>query len=246
MNLLTLDFGNTRAHAALFKHGKQAEIGVLADVDGWLKKHNLTFGEVSGVISQVKSYSEDMEPLLKQGLLCERIQDYWKGQRFAGMPVHYAQSLGEDRLIQAWWAFKNIKAPVLVIDAGTFFKIDVINPEGFQGGHILPGLKLLGENLSQGEQLRSVEFSGIEKNLLTGEALPHTTADALQSGAIAYAALIQRLLLRWGITQIVISGGDSERVEAFLRPLAPELPFQRRADLVHWALLDWYQRNIIG
>jgi len=246
LNLLTLDFGNTQAHAALFKHGRQLAVGELSAVSGWLEKFELNFGEVSAVLCQVKSYEAEMEPLLKQGLLCERVQDYWKGQRFAGMPVHYAQSLGEDRLIQAWWAFKNIKAPVLVVDAGTFFKIDVINPEGFQGGYILPGLKLLGEDLGQGEQLRSVEFAGIEKNLLTGEALPHTTADALQAGAIAYAALIQRLLLRWGITQIVISGGDSERVEAFLRPLTPELPCQRRADLVHWALLDWYQRNIIG
>ena len=54
MNLLTLDFGNTHAHAALFRSGKQVELGVLADVEGWLKKYDLTFGDVSSVISEAE------------------------------------------------------------------------------------------------------------------------------------------------------------------------------------------------
>jgi type III pantothenate kinase len=246
MNLLTLDFGNTRAHAALFRHGKQIEIGELKDIESWLKKHQLNFGDLSGVISQVKSYSEELDPLLQYGLLCERIKDYWRGEKFAGMPVHYAHTLGEDRLIQAWWAFKNHKTPTLVIDAGSFLTIDVVTPEGFLGGHILPGFKAMGETLARGEQLQAPDWSGLGKELLSGEALPHSTPEALDSVGIAYAALIQRLLVRWGIAQVVISGGDAHKLQALLTPLTPNLPLHVRPDLVHWALLDWYQRNILG
>jgi len=246
MNLLTFDFGNTRPHAALFRHGKLLEVGLLGEVEGWMKKHGLTFGDVSGVISQVKTYESEMEPLLQQGLLCERIKDYWRGEKFAGMPVHYAKTLGEDRLIEAWWAFKHFTTPTLLIDAGSFLTIDVVTKDGFVGGHILPGLKALSEMLSRGEQLAVGEFSSVGKELLSGEALPHTTPEALASGAIAYAALIQRLLLRWGIAQVVISGGDAGLVQAILGPLTPTLPLHVKGDLVHWALFEWYQRNIGG
>ncbi len=246
MNLLTFDFGNTRAHAALFRQGELKEAGELKDVEGWLAKHQLTFGDVSGVISQVKSYDEEMEPLLKQGLLCERIKDYWRGDKFAGMPVNYAKTLGEDRLIQAYGVFKKFQTPTLVIDAGSFLTVDVVTNEGFQGGYILPGLKLLRTTLTSGAQLQEPSFKGIEPKLLTGEMLPHTTPEALEAGMLAYAALIQRLLVRWGITQVLISGGDASLVQAALKPLARELPLQLEPHLVHWSLFEWYRRNISG
>ncbi len=244
MNLLTLDFGNTRAHAALFQRGDLIAQGELSQVTDWLTAHHLTFGEVSGVLAQVKPYDQELQPLLQQGLLCERIKDYWKGQKFAGMPVHYTHTLGEDRLLLAYWAFKEFKTPTLVISAGSYVTLNVVTLEGFQGGHILPGLKLLSEDLQLGEQLSAGHFTGIEKNLLTSESLPQGTPEALQGAAMAYAALVQRLTVRWGIRQVVVSGGDCAVVADFLKPLTPELPFHVRPDLVHWALLTWYQRNI--
>jgi pantothenate kinase type III len=246
LNLLTLDFGNSKAHAALFRHDKLVASGLVSDIESWLKEFKLTFGEVAGVLSQVKSYDHELDPFLKQGLLCERIKDYWKGQKFAGMPVHYAQSLGEDRLIQAWWTFKNFKTPTLIIDAGSFLTLDVVTSEGFLGGHILPGLKLLNEDLTQGAQLKSISFESLESQLLSTQSLPHTTEDALGGVAVAYAALIQRLVMRWGIAQVLISGGDCEKIHQMLKPQFPELELHKRADLVHYSLLEWYKRNIIG
>lgn len=243
--LLTLDFGNSAAHAALYRHGTQLAHGDVRHVSEWLQAHQLTFGEVAGVLAQVKAYDEELKDLMSRGLLVERIFDYWKGQRFAGMPVRYAQSLGEDRLITAWWAYKELKRPVLVIDAGSFLTVDVVTPEGFQGGFILPGVKLLGEALATGAQLAPQTFADLKSEILTASDLPHTTADALQGAAVAYAILVQKLLVRWGIEEVVLTGGNASVVAAWLRPLTHEIPVTLRSDLVHWALHEWYRRNIV-
>lgn len=243
MNLLTLDFGNSRAHAALFRHGELRESGELKDVSDWLKKHQLTFGEVQGALAQVKAYDEELRPLEEQGLLIDRVKTYWRGERFAGLKVNYAQTLGEDRLLCAYWAHKNLPGATLLLSAGTFLTIDVVS-DGLQGGHILPGINLLREDLAQGAQLAAPELSQIPQELLTGGDLPHDTSSALQSVAIAYAALIQRLLVRWSPSQIVISGGQASVLQSWVKPLAPAVTLHVRPDLVHYALLDWYQRNV--
>lgn len=244
MNLLTLDFGNTHAKAALFRHGILNEIGLISNVHSWLEKHSLTFGEVQAVLSQVKAYDDLLTPMEHQGLLVDRVKTYWRGERFAGLKVNYTQTLGEDRLLLSYWAWKNLQGPSLVISAGTFFTIDVIN-EGLEGGFILPGLQILNDSLVQGEQLHLNNWSDISKDLLSGQALPHDTNEALSGGAVAYAALIQRLLVRWSPAQIVICGGNTNQVESWMKSLSPTLQLHARPDLVHYALLDWYQRNIV-
>ncbi len=249
MNFLTLDFGNTRAHAALFRvvkggEAEKREEGEAREVEGWFKRHGLTAGEVAAVMCQVKPHPEQLGPLLQQGLLVERVQDWWKGVKFAGMPVDYAVTLGEDRLLQAWWAFKQLPGNTLLLGAGTFLTADVVTPEGFRGGFILPGFTLTEESLGQGSQLKEAPTPEPSRGILTGEELPHTTVDALAGGMVAHVALIQRLITRWGPSQIVISGGNAPRLLNLLRKLDPSLPCQARPDLVHWALLDWYRRNI--
>ena len=243
MNFITLDFGNTHAHAAFFRQGELKEFGLASEVSAWLKKHDLTVGEVQGILSQVKTHESVSADLEQQGLIIERVKDYWRGQKFAGMSVNYATTLGEDRLIQAYWAHKNLPGATLLLDAGTFFTLDVVS-NGFEGGYILPGLKLLNEDLNAGEQLSQTHFGELSRDLLTVQDLPHDTKTALTGTAIAYGALIQKTLIRYAPAQVVVSGGDSAIVASWLKILAPSLPLQLRPDLVHWALLDWYQRNI--
>lgn len=243
MNLLTLDFGNTHARAALFRNHELALSAAATEMPQKLKELGLSLTDVDGVLSQVKARDGLIDDWMKEGLPLTRLKDYWRGKKFAGMDVHYAQTLGEDRLIQAYWAFKNLSGTTLLLDAGTFFTMDIINGEGFAGGFILPGLKLLSEDLVAGEQLRPSSWE-IPSEILRNEALPDTTESALLGGAVAYAALIQRLMQRWSPTQIVISGGNADMIHHWLKVLTPTIPLHSKPDLVHWALKDWYQRNI--
>jgi pantothenate kinase type III len=246
MNLITLDFGNTRAHAALFRQGKLVHAGVTSDIPGWLTTENLGVGDVSGILSQVKAHENELQDLLQRGLLIERIKDYWRGERFTGMPVDYAQTLGEDRLVQAWHAFKRFPTPTLIIGAGSFFTIDVVTPRGFTGGFILPGLGKLSDDLGEGAQLASANFQSITKDLVTGARLPSTTAEALQGAAAAYIALLQKQLLRWDIGQVLVTGGDAGSVMGWLTSLNAGVTLHHEPHLMHASLHEWYNRNLIS
>lgn len=243
MNVLTLDFGNTTAHAALFMNGELAESGELSNAFDWLEKRNLTYGEVSGVLCSVKSYDEELAEHLKEGLLIDRVQDYWKGQKFAGMPVNYTATLGEDRLIAAWYCFKVLKNPLLHINSGTFLTIDIIDQDGLQGGYILPGLGLQVEALNRGEKL-AIESIAPDKTVLTLSDLPHSTDQALQAIFVAYAHFVQKLTQRFNLEKIVINGGAGEKALELLKPLLPGVEISFQEDLNHHALYEWYRRNI--
>ncbi len=243
MNVLTLDFGNTHPHAALFVQGELVESGNLSDVFKWLQQRKLSYGEVSGVLSSVKSYDDELEEHLKEGLLLDRVKDYWKGSKFAGMPVHYAQTLGEDRLIAAWYCYKVIKKPVLHISSGTFFTVDIIDHEGFQGGFILPGLSHQLEALNRGEQL-SVSEINPSKDILTLLRAAGTTDEALQGIFISYAQLILKLTQRFNLEEVIINGGALTQTRDFLQPLLSEIKISTQPDLTHHALYEWYRRNI--
>jgi pantothenate kinase type III len=67
MNLLTLDLGNTHAHAALFRSSKLIESGLASDVSSWIKKHGLTMGDVQAVMSRVKKLSRNFRPSHPRG-----------------------------------------------------------------------------------------------------------------------------------------------------------------------------------
>jgi len=244
MNLVTLDFGNSHARATLFRHGELVAKSAAEEVASLLRSHGLTAGDVSGVLCQVKAYPEAWNALHQQGLLVDKIADYWRGEKFAGMPVHYARTLGEDRLVAAWYAFKKFPSPTLMIDAGSFLTLDVISAEGFLGGYILPGLGKQSDALAEGAQLSAQSFTNVEKELLRGDALPHTTAEALAAVALAYAGLVQKLIMRWGVSQVVLTGGDAATIASWLRQLETNLTLHLEPDWLPRALCEWHRRNI--
>jgi type III pantothenate kinase len=201
-------------------------------------------GDVQAVMSRVKNYPEILDPLIQEGLLIDRVSDYWKGEKFAGMPVKYAESLGEDRLIANWMMFKTHTTPVLMIDAGTFLTLDIITPNGFEGGYILPGLGLQNQTLQNGENLKSVAVSLPQKELLSLSELPHTTAHALEAYLVSTSHFIKSLALRWNVESIMINGGDRQLVYEIIKPQLTSLEIKLDPHYLHHALYEWYRRNI--
>jgi len=65
--------------------------------------------------------------------------------------VDFPARVGIDRLLGAWAAYRELQTPVAVIDAGSAITVDWVDGCGdFQGGAILPGLKLQAESLAAG------------------------------------------------------------------------------------------------
>jgi type III pantothenate kinase len=65
--------------------------------------------------------------------------------------VEFPARVGIDRLLGAWAAFRELETPVAVIDAGSAITVDWVDGCGdFQGGAILPGLRLQAASLASG------------------------------------------------------------------------------------------------
>lgn len=241
--LITLDFGNSNPHAGLFqKHQNEwslIKVVPLSELPLYFTQLNMSAHNTSVVLSEVKSREDEIQKLQEQGFLVTRVKDYWKGQRFAGMPVNYAKSLGEDRLIEAFYCYKEAKVPTLIIDAGTFVTMDVVTKDGFLGGYIIPGLKAYFSTFEMGEQLKDVSLDMSFKH-----ALPSTTAEAMTESYSAFAALAKKIIHDHKIEKLVITGGLSTLWESFFADDKVVAVVETRPHLVHSALQFWMTTQI--
>lgn len=132
----------------------------------------------------------------------------------AGVTNHYTDfsQLGPDRWAALIGAHHLMHEPCVVVCAGTATTIDALSAEGdFLGGLILPGLDLMRESLAANTARLSPERGSFE-------AFPHSTRDAIASGAIqAACGAIERM--RSAMSEaghpepaILISGGWAEPI----------------------------------
>jgi type III pantothenate kinase len=241
--LITLDFGNTHATAGIFslsgKEGKLIKKVPFTELRVFLSQLNLSAHNAQIVLSDVKSREEELKPFVEEGYLITRIRDYWRGKKFHGMSVNYAQTIGEDRLITAFYTYKNVKTNCLVIDAGTFVTIDVVTPSGFEGGYIIPGPESYFETFKRGENLRNFELKPG-----TDAGLPKDSETAMSSGYQAFAALVRELIREQQIQKVLITGGGSSLWEKLLSYLAAGPVVETHPDLIHSALFYWMTTQI--
>lgn len=242
--LITLDFGNSHPHAGIFHKnlGNWELIRVVpfSELSLYLNQLQMNSSNTSMVLSEVKSREEELRPYIDQGYLLTRIKEYWKGSRFAGMPVHYAKTLGEDRLIEAFYCFKKYRpTPLLIIDAGTYVTMDVITSDGLQGGYIIPGISNYFQTYSQGEQLKDVILkTKPEMNL------PQETADAMGMSYQAFAHLSKQLVEKYQLKKIILTGGDANIWKEFFNAFQLPVELEVAPHLIHSALHYWMTTQI--
>lgn len=241
--LVTLDFGNTNPHAGLFlkASGQWDLIKVvpLNELYLYLPQLRMNADNTSMVVCEVKSREDEIAKIQEQGFLITRVKDYWRGTKFAGMPVHYARTLGEDRLIEAFYCYKKEKVPTLLIDAGTYVTMDIVTENGFLGGYIIPGTQIYFECYGKGEQLKSVPLT-----LNFQHTLPNDTAQAITESYSAFAALAKTLVSEHKIKKIILTGGLTSLWEGFFQDEKQALIVEGHPHLIHWALQYWMMTQI--
>lgn len=243
LGLITLDLGNTNPHAGLFQKTvdqwslvKTVPLNKLAI---YLNQLGINAGNSSVVLCEVKNQEIEVQKLQEQGFLVTRIKDYWKGLKFAGMPVNYANSLGEDRLVVAFNAFKKNQRPTLIIDAGTFVTMDVVTEKGFIGGYIIPGTKAYFDAYVKGERLKNIPL-----NLSFSTELPNETSAAMTDSYTAFAALAKNLITEYKIQQITLTGGQAVLWENLFKDLQASIVIESHPHLIHWSLHYWMTTQI--
>lgn len=110
----------------------------------------------------------------------------------------------------------------LVVGCGTAITLDVLRGGSHGGGYILPGLGLWASMVQEG--LRGVQFS---VPATAGTQPGRSTAEAVCNGALlSVVAAIERVMATQGVPQLILTGGDADRLAPHLRAgyrLEPDL-----------------------
>ncbi|MCO4753282.1 MAG: type III pantothenate kinase [Bacteriovoracaceae bacterium] len=233
---LTIDGGNTLVKYALFNSNDELIEKVDGAIESLVQKHNLTkLNTVCASVNVARARKE------LDGFKCYNVCDFFNNNKFLEMPVFYSETLGVDRLILAYLFFDNNRSSALV-DSGTYTTVDLVNADGFQGGHILPGLGLLADSYSFGFNLDKHRPKEME---LTKELLPKTSFNAMSSGLMhTFIDPIRSILDSIAFDNVYFTGGNGEKLHNELK----NHQFQQSAsilfdsDLIHKALLKFLKR----
>lgn len=186
-HFITCDLGNTRSSFALWSKGE-------------IIKMTENFSEVESNASHI-IISSVTDNKLKTSLKKTLIRDYRTSDAFLDMPIHYSETLGEDRYVQAYPFFKRGEK-ITLIDAGTFITVDYIDEKGMHGGAILPGLGVIKKSYTHAKKLFEPQRITHKKSFFT-----HSTEEAIELGAAkAFSAPVMELIQN--SERVIITGGD--------------------------------------
>lgn len=150
-------------------------------------------------------------------------QTVWVKPEWVPLANSY-DTLGLDRSLSLLGAMDRYGDPALVIDAGTALTFTAGSEQGFMGGAILPGLRLQFNALAQGT-------AALPKVMDWPRKLPErwatSTPTAIQSGILhTLLAGIMDYTQTWSKQypegQIVLTGGDRDRIYHWLTQTHPE------------------------
>jgi len=203
--ICTFDYGNTKEKGALFQNNEIETEFVLKEFSDIVQKYNLNIKNCQIVECSVKSHQR-----LKTNIPSFNVKDYFKSGKFLEMKVNYSETLGMDRLVQAFFLHSTTKGSKVIIDTGTFTTIDFVNDDGFVGGYILPGFEVLRKTYQSGDLLKGhnhMEFIDLEK-------IPTKTQDAINNGLhLSFMTPIIHLLTLHDVDTIYITGGNAQYID---------------------------------
>ena len=173
--IYTIDNGNSHPHVGIFKNETPERVVPLKD----FKVDAEPFRAIISNVGPKLTFGPEFEEKLLD------IKSLRDEKSFLDMPVNYTETLGMDRLCNAYFVFKNELEEgerILLIDAGTFITFDLITRNGFAGGFILPGSKVFLESYNRGENLPTYDKSELKSEI----PLPTSTEEAIKNGHNIY------------------------------------------------------------
>ncbi len=203
MNILCIDVGNTSAHYGLvegqtvtqtgdfpthsFRDAPSPEFAALV-AELLEKADGIAFCSVVPAINENlrASLRESRLPLFH--LNCESC---------TGLNLAYPkpEEIGQDRIANAIAAQEYYGVPAIVIDMGTAVTFDIVTSQGYEGGIIAPGLKVMTRYLH--EQTALLPELSAEDLLDVEGAIGKSTVHAMKLGvAVGFSGMIDALRTR--------------------------------------------------
>ena len=226
MNILTIDVGNTNIFICLFDKEKPIQFVKIKNTEitkTILQKHILIKNRKNSFInivisSVVPSISEVIIDFLKT----YKIKFYLMKNLIKTLDIKIniknKKKIGEDRIVNAYYAKKKYSKNLIVIDFGTATTFDVIDSKGnYDGGIITPGIDLSLKVLSEKTaKLPLVKFAK------TKNVIGRDTKSAIQSGFFwGYVSMIQGLVKnisreKKNSFRVILTGGNCNIFNSFI------------------------------
>lgn len=226
MRLITIDNGNTNPNVAIHDAGVIKGLIPLSQ-----------YVQEKGDFILISSVGQTIPIKASFDLKTKRTKTH-----FFEMPVHYSETLGDDRLIAAYGVYKKLKEneKALVIDAGTFITVDLVTSQGFQGGYIFPGLNRFLKTYADSAQLPLLSKDLIFKK--ASSDLPHTTEEAITKACEVYVkAVILDVVKKTSPGKVIFTGGSAEELK---KEISLEVPSELDRHLIHSALSLIHQSHL--
>lgn len=201
----TFDYGNTKEKGALFHNEEILKEFALKDFSKVVVDHNLNMKNCGIIECSVKNNMR-----IKTNIPTMNVKELFKSKKFLDMDVDYAETLGMDRLVQAYYHYNEKHSNAAIIDSGTFTTVDFVDESGFKGGFILPGLEVIKKTYQKGDLLKSHDISYTEMN----PELPKETDSAIRFGLhYSFIAPILSILKRFQAQEIILTGGNTDYIK---------------------------------
>lgn len=219
--MLTIDCGNTRLKWALFDGPRLLQDGALTLQElASLPRHlpqPLPQEVVVCNVAGERAAAEIRAAVDGGGRLIRWVKS--QPSQYGIVNRYDAAQLGADRWAALIGARHLHPGPCLVVMAGTATTVDVLDGDGvFQGGLILPGLRLMQQSLARNTaQLAAAPGAFVPR--------PRTTADAIASGCLqAQLGAIERVFSGLSVGSLCLLSGGAAPV------LAPHLQIPLRQE----------------
>jgi pantothenate kinase type III len=226
----TFDYGNTKEKGALYLNDEMQTHFVIKDFSQVVQKYNLNIKNCQIIECSVKSSNR-----VKTNIPSQNVKEFFKGSKFFDMKVNYTETLGMDRLVQAYYLYSQDHTPKIVIDAGTFTTLDLISENGFDGGYILPGFEILKKTYQAGDLLKPHD---IHEDLF--EDIPHNTPDAISQGLFfSFITPIKNIIQNSALKKVILTGGNAEYIKNTLEqdPNFKNFELIVKEELIHESLM---------
>ncbi len=217
---LVVDIGNTRTKIAVF-NGREWVADYVFDEDLVTKMEELLSKHPSvrkSILSSVAENSSSIEKLLAEQT------ELIVFDHTTTLPItnlyQSPETLGKDRLaasIGAWSKFKG--KDVLIIDAGTAIKVDLLTANGeYHGGSISPGINMRFKALNTFTGKLPLVKADKNYKSLTGKTTEESILNGVQNGALyEVQGFIDAYSKQYPGINIVVTGGDASFFELGLK-----------------------------
>ncbi len=226
MRIITVDTGNSKTKIGIFENKNLVKICELEEYIQNEQNSNDVIISSNVTYQNALPSKLDFETLRNQN-------------SFLNMKINYSKALGIDRVLCAYGVSLQNPEKVLLIDAGTFITIDLIDKMEFLGGYIFLGIETYLQSYSKGAKLPVINYFDFY------DSLPHSTPEAILGATNLYlSGILIETIKKMAPEKIVLTGGHHEIIFTFLEKINLKIPLVVQPDLIHHSMLEAYDHYL--